>query len=261
LDRDGHVVIRGALDEATLRPARQAARVEIERAVASAAATGQRRPADYLSALDLAGRSAALGAVVRAPRLARAAAEALGVRSVRLLYDQLFAKPPGAICTVWHQDQVYWPVDTSQVVDEGRVGVARAWVSLTSVPAEVGGLHFVDGSHHFGPVDPADVEVVAPGRRATATILGRELSITDYGALEAGDATIHAGYTLHAARENSTDRTRYAVAVTYVPDGTRVAEPTDELQELAIAMHIPGRRAGDLVDGEANPVLWPVAAP
>jgi ectoine hydroxylase-related dioxygenase (phytanoyl-CoA dioxygenase family) len=176
------------------------------------------------------------------------------------LYDQLFAKQPGAICTVWHQDQVYLPIDTSDVIDEGRVGMARGWVSLTALPADVGGLHFVDGSHRLGPIDARDMQVGLPGSGDTAMVNGRELSITDYGAFDAGDATLHAGYTLHAARSNPSGRTRYGVAVVYVPDGARVAEPADEQQELAIALHTPGRRAGDPIDTPANPILWPAEA-
>ena len=146
------------------------------------------------------------------------------------------------------------------MIEEGKVGVARSWVSLTMLPAEVGGLQFVDGSHRFGPIDGADMQIGAPGRRHTATINGCHLSITDYGAFGAGDATLHAGYTVHGSRSNPSGRTRYGLAVVYVPDGARVAEPTDEMQELAIDLHTPGRRAGDLIDTAANPVLWPSEA-
>ena len=100
----------------------------------------------------------------------------------------------------------------------------------------------------------------APGVRDTATVHGCDLSITDYGAFSAGDATLHAGYTVHGSRNNPSGRTRYGVAVVYVPDGARVAEPADELQEQAIDLHIPGRRAGDIIDTAANPVLWPAEA-
>ena len=59
---------------------------------------------------------------------------------------------------------------------------------------------------------------------------------------------------------NPSGRTRYAVAVVYVPDGARVAEPVDETQELAINLHIPSRRAGDIIATHANPILWPTEA-
>lgn len=253
-------MLRGALSGPVLRRGRIAARAEIERALAESPEVPGRRRVDYLTAINLCEQNRRLRDVVCLPRLARLAAAALGVERVRLLYDQLFAKPPGAVLTMWHQDQVYLPIDTSDVIEEGKVGVARSWVSLTVLPAEVGGLHFVDGSHRFGPIDGTDMQIGAPGRRDTATINRCHLPITDYGAFGAGDATLHAGYTVHGSRSNPSGRTRYGLAVVYVPDGARVAEPTDEMQELAIDLHTPGKRAGDIIDTAANPVLWPAEA-
>lgn len=250
-------MLHGALRGQVLRRGRIAARVEIERALAESPAVPGRRRVDYFTAIKLWERNRALRDVVCSPQLARLAAAALEVERVRLLYDQLFAKPPGAACTVWHQDQVYLPIDTSDVIEEGRAGVARCWVSLTTLPAAVGGLHFVDGSHRFGPIDGTDMQIGAPGARDTATINGYELPITDYGAFAAGDATLHAGYTVHGSASNPSERTRYGLAVVYVPDGARVAEPTDELQEQAIDLHTRGRRAGDVIDTATNPMLWP----
>ena len=258
--QDGHVMLRGVLGEPVMRRCRIAAHAEIKRARAESPEAPRHRPVDYFTALKLCERYPVLRDVVCSPQLARLAAAALGVERVRLLYDQLFAKPPGGSCTMWHQDQGFLPIDTSGVIEEGRVGLARGWVSLTALPAEVGGLHFVDGSHRFGPIDRTDLQIGAPGRRDTATIKGCDLSITDYGAFGAGDATLHAGYTLHASRRNPTERTRYSVAVVYVPDGARVAEPADEMQELAIDVHTPGRRPGDVIDTAANPILWPAEA-
>jgi ectoine hydroxylase-related dioxygenase (phytanoyl-CoA dioxygenase family) len=259
-ERDGHVLCRGLLDGPALRRGRLAARAEIERAVAQSPEVLERPQVDYLTAIKLWERNRALRDIVCSAHLARLAAVALGVERVRLLYDQLFAKPPGAACTVWHQDQVYLPIDTSDVVEDGAPGMVRSWVTLTVLPAEVGGLHFVDGSHRYGPLDPGRVAIVPPGRGDCATVDGRDLPITDYGALDAGDVTFHAGYTLHASRPNPSGHTRYGVAAVYVPDGARVAEPVDEWQAEAIELHIPGRRAGDVIDTAANPVLWPAEA-
>jgi ectoine hydroxylase-related dioxygenase (phytanoyl-CoA dioxygenase family) len=253
-------MLREVLGQSVVRRCRIAARAEIERARAESPEAPRQRPVDYFTAIKLCERNPVFRDVVCSPRLARLAAAALGVERVRLLYDQLFAKPPGGIRTVWHQDQVFLPIDTSDAIDEGRIGLARSWVSLAMLPAEVGGLHFVDGSHRFGAIDRTDLQIGAPGGGDTATIHGCDLSITDYGAFGAGDATLHAGYTWHASRSNPTGRTRYSVAVVYVPDGARVAEPVDEMQELAIALHTPGRRPGDVIDTAANPILWPAEA-
>lgn len=50
------------------------------------------------------------------------------------------------------------------------------------------------------------------------------------------------------------------MAVAYVPDGTRVAEPENDQQRLAIELIAPGRSPGEPIDTELNPVLWPMGA-
>src|SRR5690349_7691733 len=99
--------------------ARAAARAEIDRVRSGRDGVPGASQPDYDTSLDLCRRDPALGDVVRTPQLAALAAATLGVERVRLLYDQLFAKPPGAVLTMWHQDQVYLPIDTSEVVEPG----------------------------------------------------------------------------------------------------------------------------------------------
>jgi ectoine hydroxylase-related dioxygenase (phytanoyl-CoA dioxygenase family) len=253
-------MVRSVLGDAVVRRGRAAARAEIDQVLAASPEVPGQPPADYVTALDLCQRSSALREVVRAPEVARQAAALLGVARVRLLYDQLFAKPPGAVMTMWHQDQVYLPIDTSEVIEPGGIGMVRSWVSLTDLPAEVGGLHFVDGSHRIVPFVDADVAIGPPGSRDVAVVDGHDHPITDYGSFGAGDATFHAGYTVHGARANPSACTRYGVSVVYVPDGARVAEPADAGHELAAALHVPGRRPGEVIDTPSNPVLWPLEA-
>jgi ectoine hydroxylase-related dioxygenase (phytanoyl-CoA dioxygenase family) len=253
-------MLRGAIEGPLLRRALSAAQVANERSQAEAPDDREGGPVDYYTTINLCEKDRALRDVVCAPAVARQAAAALGVERVRLLYDQLFVKPPGGVLTMWHQDQVYVPIDTSDVIEPGQVGMVRGWSTLTPLPPDVGGLHFVDGSHRFGPVDLATVTIAAPGRRDSATVEGQELSITEYGAYAAGDTTLHAGYTVHGSAPNRSDSARYAVAVAYIPDGTRVAEPADWQQELAIALHTPGLRPGDVIDTAVNPLLWTAEA-
>ncbi len=195
--------------------------------------------------------------VVCSARLGRIAAVALGAERVRLLYDQLFVKPPGAPMTMWHQDQGYWPIDTNELHEAGGVGAVRIWVSMTDVPAEVGGLHFVDGSHLAGPIDNHDLSGGPPGERSTFSVRGCDHPVVDYGGFAAGDATVHAGYTLHAARRNPSNRTRFGLSMVYVIDGARVFEPSDENHQTLIDWFIPGRAPGDRIDTARNPVVWP----
>src|SRR5690606_20894713 len=80
---------------------------------------------------------------VFATRFAKIAADLLGVANVRLYHDQALFKEPGGGPTPWHQDQNYWPLDTSNTI--------TMWMPLVDIPsAEMGMLTFASGSHHAG---------------------------------------------------------------------------------------------------------------
>ena len=46
-------------------------------------------------------------------RLARLAAELMGVRGVRMYHDQALYKEAGGGITPWHADQYYWPISNA----------------------------------------------------------------------------------------------------------------------------------------------------
>ena len=48
-----------------------------------------------------------------------------------------------------------------------------------------------------------------------------------HGALRAGDATFHAGWTIHGAAGNPSHSMRSVMTIIYFADGVRVARPTD----------------------------------
>ena len=82
-----------------------------------------------------------------------------------------------------------------------------------------------------------------------------------YGALRAGDATFHAGWTLHRAGPNPTEHMRPVMTVIYFADGTRVSEPDSVYQQFDLATWLPGLNPGDLAASPINPVLWPPTEP
>jgi hypothetical protein len=258
LQRDGHLLVRGAVGESVLRRARTAAASVTDRLYPASALSGTKdRPLDYLTGSLLWQTNDGFRDLVFSPRLAALAAGALGCESVRLLYDQIFVKPPAAALTMWHQDQVYWPIDTTGVADRGPIDSVRIWLSLTDLPAAVGGLHFANQSHRHGPIEADELQCGAPGHCSTISIAGQPHTVSSYGALAAGDVTIHAGYALHAAGKNPTSLTRYGVSLAYIPDGTRVAQDLSDQDRSFLAAYAPGRGAGDLFDSTHNPLLWP----
>lgn len=183
---------------------------------------------------------------VRSPRFARVAAALLGVERVRLYHDQALCKEPGGGRTPWHQDQYYWPIDTDRTI--------TMWMPLVDVPAEVGSMTFVDGSHLLGDLrgraisDESDAEF-------EALIAHRAMATSTHGAMQAGDATFHAGWTVHSAGPNPSDLFRTVMTVIYVADGARVLERLTDAQDFDRRAWLGGRGPGELIDHELNPLL------
>src|SRR5690606_3628801 len=88
-----------------------------------------------------------------------------------------------------------------------------------------------------------------------ALIEERGLPTHTYGALRAGDATFHGGWTIHSAGPNRSDRLRSVMTVIYVADGARVLDEVTPAQEVDRKAWLGGRPLGALVDHELNHVI------
>ena len=187
-------------------------------------------------------------AFVWSPRFARLAAALLGVDGVRLYHDQALFKEPGGGPTPWHQDQVYWPLDTDRTI--------TMWMPLVDVPAEVGSMTFASGSQRIGDLGAYDISDASEAAVA-AVVKERHLSLDTYGAVRAGDATFHAGWTLHRAGPNPTATMREVMTVIWYADGARAIEPVNRYQEFDLKIWLKGTSPGEVADGERNPLLWP----
>jgi hypothetical protein len=126
---------------------------------------------------------------VFAGRLARIAAELLGVDGVRLYHDQALYKEAGGGVTPWHADQYYWPLATDRSV--------TAWVPLQETPLAMGPLSFARGSQRlsFGRNLPISDESEAAVQQALAE--RRFPVVQEPFAL--GDVSYHLGWTFHRA--------------------------------------------------------------
>jgi ectoine hydroxylase-related dioxygenase (phytanoyl-CoA dioxygenase family) len=71
----------------------------------------------------------------------------------------------------------------------------------------------------------------------------------------ADDASLHTGWTFHGARPNATDRDRLAMTVIYLPDGTRLIDPTAG-QTFDRRAWVPDSQVGEPIDSWLNPVVW-----
>ncbi len=187
----------------------------------------------------------AVAIFVKAKRFAQVAAQLLGVPRVRLYHDQALFKEPGGGVTFWHQDQYYWPIDTTNTV--------TMWMPLVDVPVEMGVLSFATRSHENGPLVPKHISEDSD-RELRAAIEERGYAIAKQP-LQAGDATFHFGWTAHAAGPNKTDRMRGVMTVIYVADGARVGELSNEHRPADLERWMPGLKPGDLIDSPLNPLL------
>jgi ectoine hydroxylase-related dioxygenase (phytanoyl-CoA dioxygenase family) len=127
-------------------------------------------------------------AVVGRLDVARRAGELLCATRVHLVYDEMFAKPPGrSRPTPWHQDQPHWPLAGRQL--------CSVWLALDRVTTTGGALRYLAGSHRDGTVWPAGSSAGPPpgadGERGRAYDL------------EPGDAVVHHAMTLHASYSNT----------------------------------------------------------
>ena len=180
-------------------------------------------------------------------RFARVAAQLLEVDGVRLYNDQALFKEPGGGHTPWHQDQTYWPLDSDRTI--------TMWLAFDDIRPPQSGMTFADGTHRMGDLGFAAISD-ASEEYYDKLLADRGLATHTYDALDAGDATFHAGWTLHRAGPNPTDRMRPAMTVIYLADGTRVSEPKGPEQELDLKLWLKGLQPGDVITGDRNPLLF-----
>lgn len=227
IDRDGYVLLRGALDPQAVQSARRCvlerlAEVgEVADPAQGAVATGaSQRMALYPDAgayWRSVCESADLRALTHGPAMAGLASAVLGCAS--LPFDFLWLRTMLAgRATPLHFDHVY--------MNRGSSRVITAWIPLGDVPLVAGPLVVVENSHRFEDliaryqgvdVDrdgmpgsfPEDVQAFAGGR-------GVRLLSTDFAA---GDVMLFGMFTLHGSLDNRMDggRVRLSCDVRWQP--------------------------------------------
>jgi ectoine hydroxylase-related dioxygenase (phytanoyl-CoA dioxygenase family) len=200
----------------------------------------------FVQVTNLWSRDAAVRRLVFSRRLARIAAELMGVHGVRLYHDQALFKEAGGGHTPWHADQYYWPLATERC--------CTVWLPLQPTPLEMGPLAFAPGSHRFAA--GRDLQI---GDESEAR-LGPLLEQAGFGLFEEpfdlGDASFHAGWTFHRAGPNLTPRCREAMTVIYMDAEMRLAAPCNAHQVADREAWCPGAVVGTRIETPLNPVLY-----
>lgn len=196
---------------------------------------------------------------ILARRFGKIAADLLGVDTVRLFRDQSYFKEPGGGNTPWHQDVYFMPLDTTQII--------TMWIALSEVSPEMAPMTFVTGSHqqgYMGTSMPLDESM----NEFEQSITKSGFQLKNYGAMAAGDATFHSGWTLHSSRKNMSDRTREALVIVYYADGARVTMPpvpanalpqeqfAAVIRQRNLSACLPGLKPGDLAETSMNPIVY-----
>ncbi len=202
----------------------------------------------FLQTINLWTKDEVVKQFSQARRFAKVAAELMGVSGVRMYHDQALYKEPGGGPTPWHQDQNYWPLATDKTV--------TLWMPLLDISPEVGTLSFARGSHLEGflgnmPISDKSEEIFKDFVRE------RGYEVFSYGAMNAGDATFHTGWTLHAAPGNpSTTFLREVMTVIYVAEDARISEADSKERQNDLKAWLPGQAPGEVVGSPLNPVLY-----
>ena len=247
--RDGHVLLRGVAspDEAS------ASRQVITAAVAQH--NSEDRPMEardtygkaFLQTMNLWLLDEAVREYTLARRFGRIAAEMMGVDSVRLYHDQALYKEAGGGLTPWHQDQYYWPLGTTNTV--------TMWMPLVDVSVEMGVMTFASGSHVDGFV--ADLPISDESEvKLRAHVRERGFGLSHPVDMFAGDATFHAGWTLHSAPGNNSAAGREVMTIIYYADGALTTEPANGSQLNDLRTWFPGLQPGDVAATDINPVVY-----
>ena len=181
-----------------------------------------------------------------AKRFAKIAADLLGVENVRLYHDQALYKEPGGGFTPWHQDQYYWPLNTSNTV--------TMWMPLIDISEEMGMLTFASGSHKAGFV--CNLAISDESEALLEQLIQKKGYPTSRPkTMEAGDASWHYGWTLHSAPGNLSATTREVITIIYYADGALVTEPQNEHQENDRMRWLDGLTPGSPAASKLNPLL------
>ncbi len=245
---DGFVTLPGVLDPATVRDYEREITAQVKSLNTQDLPLEERDTYGraFLQVSNLWQHSDIAREFVFSERLAKIAADLLGVKAVRLYHDQALYKEPGGGITPWHADQYYWPLSSDRTV--------TVWIPLQDTPIEMGPLSFAKGSqkHEFGRDLPISDESEAR--------LEIDLAEADFPLVQEpyalGDVSFHTGWTFHRAGANNSPRPRAVMTVIYMDADIQLVEPTNEFQLREIDAWMPGTAVGDVPASPLNPVLY-----
>jgi ectoine hydroxylase-related dioxygenase (phytanoyl-CoA dioxygenase family) len=200
----------------------------------------------FLQIMNLWTKSDSVKEIVFSKRIAKIAAELLGVNGVRMYHDQALFKEPRGGHTPWHADQYYWPLSTDKAV--------TVWIPLQKTGLELGPLEFSAGSQRL--TEGRNLKISDESEKE----LQKKLTLRDFEQViepfDVGEVSFHMGWVFHRAGPNKTDTMRKVMTVIYMDKDMRLQEPINENQIQDWNTWCPGVLVGEIIDSPLNPILY-----
>lgn len=203
----------------------------------------------FLQVMNIWTKSEAVKRLVFSKRLARIAAELMGVRGSRLYHDQALYKEPGGGFTPWHADQYYWPLATANTI--------TAWIPLQRTPLEMGPLEFSAGSQNVE--SGRDLRISDESEEAIRKLLSDSNYEHVSEPFDLGEVSFHNGYLFHRAGPNTTNEPRRVMTIIYMDAAMRLKTPENDNQQADWETWCPGATVGEIIDTPLNPALYSAA--
>jgi ectoine hydroxylase-related dioxygenase (phytanoyl-CoA dioxygenase family) len=187
--------------------------------------------------------------LIWSPAYRMAAYQLLG-QPIRLFHDQLFCKPAkhGGV-VAWHQDFSYWTFTKP-------MQHLTCWIGLDNANIENGCLYYVPGSHKWGLLP---ITGLAGDMDAVKTVLDADQQVTFEkkfaNELARGYASFHHPLMMHGSYANSSERSRRAVVINAMADGT--LGNTASYERLEALASFPPMPQDQILDSQFFPKLFP----
>ena len=245
---NGHTITRGLLS-----PDEVAAYHKVISAAAMKYNTERRKMEErdtygkaFLQIMNLWRHDENVKRIVMSKRLAKIAADLLGVKNVRIYHDQALFKEVGGGPTPWHQDQYYWPIDTHKTI--------TMWMPLIDIDVDMGMLTFASGSQKKGSIFNTQISDESESE-FDKYVHDNKFEISRAKTMKAGDATWHTGFTIHNAPGNNSNIMREVFTIIYLAEEAKITEPKNSFQQNDLKTWLMDKKVGTPADSELNPLV------
>ena len=248
--KNGHIMLPGVCSQAEIAVYRPILNAATERFKT------ENRPMEerdtygkaFLQIMNLWVRDEEVRRLTLARRFAKIAADLMQTEGTRLYHDQALYKEARGGHTPWHQDQYYWPLDTK------GIQAVTMWMPLVDVSINMGALTFASGSQQDGFM--GHIEISDKSEEVFAEYVAGKGYPVHNEAMRAGDATFHAGWTLHCAPGNASETLREVMTIIYFADGIRILTPDNPNRQNDLDGWLPGLKPGDVAASPLNPLVY-----